>query len=101
VVPSLSILAEPPVTVIDKTVDGRGTREVANAYLDYLYSPQGQDIVGTNHYRPTDPVAQAKFADRFAKVELFTIDTVFGGWAKAQATHFKDGGVFDRIYLKQ
>jgi sulfate transport system substrate-binding protein len=101
VVPSLSILAEPPVTVVDKNVDRRGTREVATAYLEYLYSPEGQDIAGQNYYRPIDPKAQAKHAATFTKVELFSIDDVFGGWDKAQATHFNDGGSFDRIFTKK
>ena len=101
VVPSLSILAEPPVTVVDKTVDRRGTREVATAYLEYLYSPEGQDIAGQNYYRPIDPAAQAKYARQFTKVDLFRIDDVFGGWTQAQATHFNDGGVFDRIFTRK
>ncbi|MBQ0928867.1 sulfate ABC transporter substrate-binding protein [Ideonella sp. 4Y16] len=101
VVPSLSILAEPPVTVVDKVVDKRGTREVAKAYLDYLYTPDGQRIAGENYYRPTDPKVAEKFAKQFPKINLFTIDEVFGGWAKAQKTHFADGGVFDTIYLKK
>ena len=101
VVPSVSILAEPPVTVIDKNVDRRGTREVATAYLEYLYSPEGQDIAGQNYYRPIDPKDQAKYASKFTKVELFSIDDVFGGWDKAQATHFNDGGSFDRIFTKK
>lgn len=101
VVPSVSILAEPPVTVVDKNVDKRGTRAVATAYLEYLYSAEGQDIAGQNHYRPIDPKAQAKYATTFSKVELFNIDDVFGGWDKAQATHFNDGGVFDRIFTKK
>jgi sulfate transport system substrate-binding protein len=100
VVPSLSILAEPPVTVVDKNAKKRGTAEVAKAYLEYLYSEEGQDIAGRHYYRPTDPKAAAKYAGKFAKVELFTIDQAFGGWAKAQAAHFDDGGTFDQIYLK-
>ena len=99
VVPSLSILAEPPVTLVDKVVDKRGTREVAQAYLQYLYSPEGQQIAGKHHYRPTDPTVAAKFAGQFTKVQLFDIDDVFGGWAQAQKVHFADGGVFDKIYL--
>jgi len=101
VVPSLSILAEPPVTVVDKTVDRKGTREVATAYLQYLYSPQGQEIAAQNHYRPVDPKVAAKYDKQFAKVSLFTIEAVFGGWAKAQKTHFADGGVFDQIYTRK
>jgi sulfate transport system substrate-binding protein len=98
VVPSVSILAEPPVTVVDKVVDKRGTRKVAEAYLQYLYSDEGQDIAGRNYYRPRDGKAVAKYAKTFSKVNLFTIDEVFGGWQKAQKTHFADGGVFDKIY---
>jgi len=98
VVPSLSILAEPPVTLVDRVVDKRGTREVASAYLQYLYSPVGQDIAGRHYYRPTDPTAQARHAARFPKVNLFRIDDVFGGWQAAQKRFFDDGGVFDQIY---
>ncbi|HSA48087.1 MAG TPA: sulfate ABC transporter substrate-binding protein, partial [Candidatus Competibacteraceae bacterium] len=98
VVPSLSILAEPPVTVIDKVVDKKGTRKVAEAYLKYLYSEEGQNIAGKNFYRPRDPQVAANYADQFSKVNLFTIDEVFGGWQKAQKTHFDDGGTFDQIY---
>jgi len=101
VAPSLSILAEPPVAVVDKVVDKRGTRAVAQAYLDYLYSPEGQDLAGQNHYRPIDPTAAAKYAKQYPKVNLFTIDEVFGGWAKAQKAHFADGGSFDKAYLKK
>jgi sulfate transport system substrate-binding protein len=101
VVPSVSILAEPPVTVVDKVVDKRGTREVAKAYLEYLYSPEGQKIAGENYYRPIEPKAVAQFDKLFPKIQLFTIDEVFGGWAKAQKTHFNDGGVFDSIYAKK
>jgi sulfate transport system substrate-binding protein len=98
VVPSISILAEPPVTLVDKVVDKRGTRKLAEAYLQYLYSDEGQDIAGRHYYRPRDAKAAAKYAKIFPKVNLFTIDAVFGGWQKAQKTHFADGGVFDRIY---
>ena len=98
VVPSVSILAEPPVTVVDKVVDKRGTRKLAEAYLNYLYSPEGQDIAGKHFYRPSDPKAAEKYKAQFSPVELFTVDEVFGGWAKAQKTHFDDGGVFDQIY---
>jgi sulfate/thiosulfate transport system substrate-binding protein len=100
VVPSLSILAEPPVAVVDRVVDKRGTREVATAYLQYLYSPEGQEIAAQNHYRPVDAKVAAKYAGQFTKLKLFTIDEVFGGWAKAQQEHFNDGGVFDRIYTR-
>ncbi len=97
VTPSLSILAEPPVAVVDKTVDRRGTREVASAYLQYLYSPEGQDIAARNFYRPIDPAVAARYAKQFAPVTLFTIDDVFGGWTKTQAEHFNDGGKFDQL----
>ena len=100
VTPSLSILAEPPVAVVDKVVDKRGTRKVAEAYLEYLYSPEGQDIAGKHFYRPRDPAVAAKYAKQFADVKLFTIDEMFGGWDKAQKTHFDDGGSFDQIYGK-
>jgi len=98
VVPTISILAEPPVTVVDKVVDRRGTRKLAEAYLHYLYSDEGQDIAGKHYYRPRDGKAVAKYGKTFTKVTLFTIDDVFGGWQKAQKTHFADGGVFDKIY---
>jgi sulfate/thiosulfate transport system substrate-binding protein len=98
VVPSVSILAEPPVTVIDKVVDKRGTRVVAQAYLDYLYSGEAQDIAARHYYRPREPEA-ARRAGQFTRVTLLTIDEVFGGWSKAQLRHFADGGVFDEIYL--
>jgi len=100
VVPSLSILAEPPVTVVDKVVDRRGTRKVAEAYLKYLYSPVGQEIAAQNYYRPIDPAIAKKYEKQFAKVKLVTIDEVFGGWQKAQKTHFADGGVFDQISVR-
>jgi sulfate transport system substrate-binding protein len=98
VTPSLSILAEPPVAVIDKVVDKRGTRKVAEAYLEFLYSARGQNIVGKHYYRPYDLAIAKKYEGQFAKVKLFDIDDVFGGWQKAQATHFADGGVFDQVY---
>jgi sulfate transport system substrate-binding protein len=101
VAPSVSILAEPPVSVVDTVVDKRGTRAVAQAYLEYLYSPEGQEIAGRNYYRPIDPKVAAKFAAQFPKTALFTIDDVFGGWTKAQATHFADGGTFDQVYTKK
>ena len=100
VVPSLSILAEPPVAVVDKVAERRGTTAVAKAYLEYLYSPEGQDLAGKHFYRPRSEEALAKHAGRFAKIELVTIDGAFGGWAKAQKEHFADGGVFDQIYTK-
>ncbi|WP_428415958.1 sulfate ABC transporter substrate-binding protein [Methylibium sp.] len=101
VYPPLSILAEPPVTVVDKVVDKKGTRDVAQAYLEYLYTAEGQEIAARNFYRPIDEKVGAKYAKNFPKVNLFTIDDVFGGWAKAQKTHFADGGVFDQIYTKK
>ncbi|NBW47947.1 MAG: sulfate ABC transporter substrate-binding protein [Betaproteobacteria bacterium] len=100
VTPSLSILAEPPVTVVDKNVDRKGTRELATAYLQFLYSPQGQQIAAENDYRPIDPKVLAKHEKTFVKVNLFTIDELFGGWTRAQKEHFADGGVFDQIYTK-
>lgn len=100
VTPSLSILAEPPVTVVDKNVDKKGTRKVATAYLEYLYSAEGQEIAGKHYYRPRDQKAAAKYANQFSKVKLFSIDEVFGGWQKAQKTHFSDGGTFDQIIVK-
>jgi sulfate transport system substrate-binding protein len=101
VYPATSILAEPPVAVVDKVVDKRGTRAVAQAYLEYLYTPEGQEIAARNFYRPIDDKVAAKHTNVFPKVSLFTIDEVFGGWAKAQKTHFADGGVFDQIYTKK
>lgn len=97
VTPSLSILAEPSVAVVDKVVDKRGTRKVATAYLDYLYSPIGQEIAARHYYRPRNKEIAAKYSGNFSKVKLFTIDQVFGGWEKAQKTYFADGGVFDQI----
>jgi sulfate/thiosulfate transport system substrate-binding protein len=96
--PSISILAEPPVAVVDKVVDRHGTRALAEAYLQYLYSPEGQEIAAKRHYRPRDPAIAARFASNFANVKFFTIDEVFGGWQKAQKAHFADGGIFDQIY---
>lgn len=101
VTPTISILAEPPVTVVDKIVDKRGTRKVAEAYLEYLYSPEGQDLAGKHYYRPRDEKAAEKYKAQFSSVKLFTIDEVFGGWSTAQEIHFKDGGVFDQIYDKK
>jgi sulfate transport system substrate-binding protein len=98
VTPSLSILAEPPVSVVDKVVDRRGTRKQAEAYLNYLYTPEGQEIAARNYYRPRDPKVAAKYAKTFAPVKLFTIDELFGTWRQTQKTHFDDGGVFDQIY---
>jgi sulfate/thiosulfate transport system substrate-binding protein len=102
VVPSISILAEPPVTVVDKNVDRKGTRAVAQAYLEFLYTPEGQEIAAQNYYRPRDAKVAAKYASTFnLKVNLFTIDEVFGGWTQAQKTHFNDGGIFDQIFTKR
>ena len=101
VYPPVSVLAEPPVAVVDKVVDKRGTREVAQAYLEYLYSPEGQDIAGRNFYRPIDPVVESRYAKQFPRLKLFTVDELFGGWARTQKTHFADGGVFDQIYGKK
>ncbi|MDB5686448.1 MAG: sulfate transporter periplasmic sulfate-binding protein [Rhizorhabdus sp.] len=98
VVPSVSILAEPPVAVVDKVVDAHGTRKVAEAYLKYLYTPEAQEIIARNHYRPRDARAAAKYGAQFPRLSLFTIDRHFGGWAKAQATHFDDGALFDQIF---
>lgn len=98
VVPSLSILAEPPVTIVDRNVDKHGTRKVAQAYLEFLYSETGQDLAGKHFYRPRDPAIAARYAAQFANVDLITVDEEFGGWQKAQKTHFNDGGVFDKIY---
>ncbi|MDX1251806.1 MAG: sulfate ABC transporter substrate-binding protein [Gammaproteobacteria bacterium] len=98
VTPSVSILAEPPVSVVDKVVDKRDTRKVATAYLEYLYSPVGQEIIARNYYRPIDQAVFAKHAGQFTAVKLFTVGEVFGGWQKAQKTHFSDGAIFDQIY---
>jgi sulfate/thiosulfate transport system substrate-binding protein len=98
VTPSVSILAEPPVAVVDKNVDRKGTRAIAEAYLQYLYSPEGQEIAAKHHYRPRDAKVAAAHQGQFANVKLFTIDEAFGGWQAAQKTHFADGGTFDQIY---
>ncbi|WP_394808320.1 sulfate ABC transporter substrate-binding protein [Nitrosomonas sp.] len=100
VIPSLSIIAEPPVAIVDKVVDKRGTRQVAKAYLQYLYSEAGQEIVAKHFYRPTNPKVAEKHAGKFPKIDLFKIDDAFGGWKNAHKTHFADGGTFDQIYLK-
>jgi sulfate/thiosulfate-binding protein len=100
VAPSLSILAEPPVTVVDKVVDRRSTRKVAHAYLEYLYTPEAQEIIARNYYRPIDPKVAAKYEKQFPKLHLITVDEVFGGWQKAQKTHFVDGAVFDQIFTR-
>ncbi len=98
VVPRTSILAEPPVAVVEKNAEKHGTRAVAQAYLEFLYGPEGQEIAARNFYRPRDAKVAARYAAKFPKLELVTVDRVFGGWQKAQATHFADGGVFDQIY---
>ena len=98
VAPQLSILAEPPVAVVDSVVDKKGTRSLAEAYLKYWYTKDGQEIAARNSYRPRDPDVAKKYESAFAKVELFTIDEVFGGWTKAQKEHFAEGGIFDQIY---
>jgi sulfate transport system substrate-binding protein len=98
VVPSQSILAEPPVSIVDKVVDKKGTRNVAQAYLEYLYTPEGQEIAAKNYYRPRLESVAKKYASTFPKIKLVTIDEVFGGWQTAQKIHFADGGLFDQIY---
>jgi sulfate transport system substrate-binding protein len=101
VAPGLSILAEPPVALVDKVVDKRGTRDVAQAYLDYLYTPEGQTLAAQNFYRPSDPKIAEQFAGQFSKIKLFKLSDVFGSWTQAQKTHFGDGGVFDQISVKK
>lgn len=101
VYPSLSILAEPAVTVVDRVVDKKGTRAVAQAYLEFLYTEEGQDIIGKHFYRPTSPQAQAKYARQFPKLNLFSIDQAFGGWASASREHFADGALFEQIYTRK
>jgi sulfate transport system substrate-binding protein len=101
VVPSASILAEPTVAVVDKVVDRKGTRAVAEEYLKYLYSDEAQDAVGRHFYRPVSDPAKAKYAAQFPKLSLFTIDEAFGGWAQADKAHFAEGGSFDQIYLNK
>jgi sulfate transport system substrate-binding protein len=100
VVPSISILAEPPVAIVDKNVDKHGTRDLAEAYLKYLYEPAAQEIIAKNHYRPSDETVAGKYADKFSPLELFTIDAVFGGWLKAQKEHFAPGGTYDQLINK-
>ena len=99
--PSVSILAEPPVAVVDKNVDKKGTREVAEAYLQYLYSPEGQEIAAKHYYRPRSQDVAKKYAGQFPALKLFTVDDTFGGWTNAQKTHFADGGTFDQIMAKK
>lgn len=98
VIPSVSILAEPPVAVVDKNVDKKGTRKVAEAYLKYLYTPQAQFIIANNYFRPRNRAVAARFRGQFPNVPLFTVDKNFGGWARAQKTHFSDGGTFDQVF---
>ena len=98
VVPSVSILAEPPVTVVDKVADKHRTRQAAEAYLKFLYTPEAQDIIARNYFRPRNGQVAAKYKAQFPNMKLFTIDRNFGGWAKAQALHFNDGGLFDQEY---
>jgi len=97
--PSVSVLAEPPVALLDAVVDRKGTRAVAEAYLAYLYSADGQDIVARNFFRPTDPAVAARYSEQFPAMRLFTVDEVFGGWSRAQTEHFNDGGIYDRLFL--
>ncbi len=101
VYPSISILAEPPVTVVDKNVERKGTRKVAEAYLNYLYTEEGQDIAGKNFYRPISAKAQAKYVKQLPKLNLFTLESAFGSWDKVSKEHFADGAQFDQIYLKK
>jgi sulfate/thiosulfate-binding protein len=101
VYPSISILAEPPVTVVDKNVERKGTRKVAEAYLNYLYTDEGQDIAGKNFYRPISAKAQAKYVKQLPKLNLFTLESAFGNWEKVGKEHFADGAYFDQIYLKK
>lgn len=101
VVPSETILAEPPVALVDRNVDRKGTRAVAEAYLNFLYTDEGQEIAARHHYRPRSQAIAAKYASQFATVKLFTVDEVFGGWKQAQKQHFEDGGSFDALYAPQ
>jgi sulfate transport system substrate-binding protein len=101
VYPSISILAEPAVTLVDKNADKKGTRAVAQAYLEYLYTEEAQDLIGKHFYRPRSAAAQAKYAKQLPKLKLFTIEEAFGGWDKATKVHFADGGTFDQIYARK
>lgn len=101
VYPKRSILAENPVSVVDKVVDKKGTRKVAQAYLEYLWSPAGQELAAQNYLRPRNPETLKKYAAQFPPIQTFTVEQVFGGWRKAMDTHFRDGGVFDQIYSKK
>lgn len=98
VIPSVSVLAEPPVAVVDKVVDRKGTRAAAEAYLKFLYTPEAQNIIARNYFRPRNPAVAAKYKAQFSNLKLFTIDRSFGSWAKAQSLHFEDGGLFDQEY---
>jgi sulfate transport system substrate-binding protein len=98
VVPSLSILAEPPVAVVDAVARRNGNGDLAEEYLKYLYSPEAQDVIGKHHYRPSDPAVLAKYKSQFVDVKMVTIEDAFGGWKAAQAKHFVDGGLFDQLY---
>ena len=100
IVPSLSIKAESPVAVVDKNVDRRGTRALAQAYLEQLYTPAAQEVVARSFFRPVDPTVLSQYAHQFPNIEMVTIDSAFGGWAKAQATFFANGGIFDQVYAK-
>ncbi|HET9396132.1 MAG TPA: sulfate ABC transporter substrate-binding protein, partial [Nitrospiraceae bacterium] len=100
VMPSVSILAESPVAVVDSVVDKKGTRRIAEAYLNYLYTPEAQETIAQNYYRPRAVDIAAKYAAQFPEISLFTVDELFGGWQKAQSEHFSDGGVFDQIYTQ-
>ena len=97
VVPSVSILAEPPVALVDRNADRHGTRAAAQAYLEFLYTEEGQEIAAKHHYRPRSPAILARHAAEFPKISLLTVDEAFGGWKKAQKAHFDDGGVFDQV----
>ena len=101
VYPSISILAEPSVAIVDKNVDRSGNRNLAKGYLNYLYSPKGQELAAKNNFRPRNAQVAAKYANKFPKVQTFTIGNVFGGWAKAQKTHFVNGAIFDQIYTEK
>jgi sulfate transport system substrate-binding protein len=96
--PSVSVLAEPPVALMDSIVDRKGTRAVAEAYLDFLYSPEGQDVGARNFFRPTDPATAERYAEQFPPMSLFTVDQMFGDWARAPAEHFADGGIYDKLF---
>ncbi|BBL35751.1 sulfate-binding protein [Nitrosomonas stercoris] len=101
IIPSISILAEPPVSIVDKNADRHGVRNIAQAYLKYLYSKEGQEIAARNFYRPSNLEISKKYTHQFPNINLFTVDEVFGGWEKAHSIHFKDGGLFDKIYVNQ